>query len=194
MKTLNIILHSLLQISLAFVALPQAMAQEMKEPLRGEPGYGFGFGLPQPTLTNTVTKDWQLTADLTPGNAIVKLGQPVVITLYLKNVSSNNLPCGYLCLTPWYDFKIVNAVGKELPLTSKAIKQIKNDDESQQPEEYITSFALQPGGALGEQFPITSYYKISTRGTYFITARRQLWLPSGEAGVIVANTVTLIVQ
>ncbi len=189
MKTLNIILHSVLQVSLMFVTLPQAMAQEIKQPLYGEPGFGFGFGLLQPTLTNTITKGWQLTAELE--HTVVKLGEPVILTLQLRNMTSVKLDYDFV---PWYDFKITDAVGKELSLTSRALKQIIND-ESEQPDLVTQAIYVQPDKYAEEKFPITLYYKISERGTYFITARRRLLRPSVVAdGLIVANTVTLIVQ
>ena len=122
----------------------------------------------------------------------VKAGQPVMLSVSMKNVSNEQVRIE--CNRNMYDdytFQVTDARKKEAPATS-FLRQRREFIVEERSTESLTSYKLEPGQSADCSLNACVFFDMSHPGKYFITVKRGLPLAICLEGVV-SNTVEVTV-
>lgn len=134
----------------------------------------------------------KLQLTIKPQQGKVKAGQPVTLSVSIKNVSTEEVTVE--CNRNMYDdytFQVTDARKKEAPATN-FLRQQKVYTLDERSMESLTGYKLKPGQSADCSLNAGVFFDLSLPGKYSITVKRGLPLPICLEGVV-SNTVEVTV-
>ena len=157
-------------IVLAVTVLPMLLADGMDR--RSEQAAQAG---PLVRQWGSVSKGFQLSANL-EGDLIKKAGAAIVLELTIKNASKRVL--SLIVSSPEKDYQVYvkNGKGEDVPLTEygERLRQLAGDHLSR------SVIKITGGQELKYRYPLGAVYKMTSSGSYYVTAKRSVFRRDGK--------------
>ena len=136
-----------------------------------------------PQKAATISEGLQLS--LETENQAFSSGEPVLVTIVLKNVSAKERRLVGASPYKIYEFVVKDEKGVDAPLTAYGKNLAGGADHLERGE-----FILRPGEEKREQIEIGKLFEIGNQGTYSVTARRTVFkIESYDLAELVSNTI-----
>ncbi len=145
---------------------------------------------PQPISAagGALSEGFLLFAHLDKGQ--VKSGEPIVLKLAVKNATNGELILFESSAVQDYKLTVKNGKGESIPLTDAGVRILSAAGEHLRQ----VMVKVGPGQERHVSLIVNDLYRMTTGGTYYITARREVPRQSGQGTAeVVSNTIKIVV-